>query len=91
MPLGPRFSNLVLQTIKTFLKYENKNKCFIISTCSNINILDELDLLSSFDSQLNIEGLVENDFRELKAVDKVFEHKELKQGISMREMLGMIE
>ncbi|KRH93208.1 AAA+-type ATPase [Pseudoloma neurophilia] len=66
VPIGPRFSNLILQTIKTFLKMENKNKCFIIGTCNDIEILKELDLFTVFDTIGKIDKLRKNELLELK-------------------------
>lgn len=79
--LGPRFSNLVLQTIKTFLKLENKNKIFIICTCLDRNILEELDLLNNFDNLIEVGKIPLNELKEFK----------VEESVSIRELLGILE
>jgi vesicle-fusing ATPase len=53
VPLGPRFSNSILQLLKTLTKkYSSKNKLVVIGTCSNVDILKELGLYDQYDFKL---------------------------------------
>lgn len=90
VPLGPRFSNLVLQTIKTFLRLESRSKCFIVSTCSDKEIIKELDLWNVFDNHLDVKKLQKDDISQLKKQDHVFENIQINNELSIRELLGML-
>jgi vesicle-fusing ATPase len=58
--IGPRFSNLVLQTILVYIRKippKKDRKLMIIGTTSMSSILNELDVVSSFNVKLNVPTL----------------------------------
>lgn len=65
VPIGPRFSNAVLQTLVVLLRKPppKGRRLLIIATTTERAILDQLDLLNSFDAEI--------------AVPNVSSHKEL--------------
>jgi len=55
VPIGHRFSNAVLQTLHVCLKKSKKGKkLLIIGTTSNVGILEEMQMLSTFHAVLNV-------------------------------------
>lgn len=59
VPMGPRFSNSILQLLKTLTKkYSSKNKLVVIGTCSNIDILKELGLYGQYDFKLEMSDII---------------------------------
>jgi vesicle-fusing ATPase len=55
--IGPRFSNLILQTLLVYIKKsppDRSKKIMIIGTTSNANRLEDLELTSSFDIRIEI-------------------------------------
>ncbi|ELQ75426.1 AAA+-type ATPase, partial [Trachipleistophora hominis] len=90
VPLGPRFSNAVLQTIKTFVRMESNGKCFVIATCSSLEIMEELSLRESFDSLVVVRKISGNDIEELKEQNEAFGRVECGE-IGIRELLGMLD
>lgn len=102
VPIGPRFSNLVLQTIKTFLRLESKKKCFIIGTCTDVEVLRELDLLSVFDTIGRIDKLQKSDLIDLhnmigtknEPLKEMLSEQITQMGdekVTIREVLGALE
>lgn len=67
VPMGPRFSNSILQLLKTLTKkYSSKNKLVVIGTCSNgnIDILKELGLYNQYDFKLEMTDItVQSDYQ----------------------------
>jgi len=58
--IGPRFSNLILQTLLVYIKQnppDNTRKMMIIGTTSLSGILSELDLVSCFNVKMNVPTL----------------------------------
>lgn len=58
--IGPRFSNLVLQSILVYIKKippKKNRKLLIIGTTSMSNILNELEVVSAFNVKLTIPTL----------------------------------
>lgn len=90
VPLGPRFSNAVLQTIKTFVRMESNGKCFVIATCSSLEIIEELSLRESFDSLVVVRKINRNDIEELREQNDAFGSVECDE-IGIRELLGMLD
>uniref|UniRef100_A0A7S2CV29 Vesicle-fusing ATPase n=1 Tax=Florenciella parvula TaxID=236787 RepID=A0A7S2CV29_9STRA len=62
-PLGPRFSNMVLQTLLVLLKKAPpKNKrLFIVGTTSIAHLLEDLQLVSTFHLSINVAKLQNKD------------------------------
>jgi len=62
--IGPRFSNLVLQTLLTCVKKkpkEESHKLVIIATSSSIATLEQLELLDAFNMKLHVPLLGHNE------------------------------
>jgi len=59
VPIGPRFSNTVLQTLLVLLKKQppKGHKLLLISTTSQKNILQEMDMLDSFDAEIYVPSI----------------------------------
>lgn len=55
VPIGPRFSNNILQVLKVALKRKppQDRRLLIITTTSNYHVLKQMDILSCFDSELS--------------------------------------
>lgn len=55
MRIGPRFSNLVLQTLLTCIKKVPKtSKVVVIATTSNATVLESLELMDAFNVTLSV-------------------------------------
>ncbi|KAF9580111.1 transport between ER and Golgi ATPase protein [Lunasporangiospora selenospora] len=73
-PIGSRFSNVVLQAIAVLLKKQppKGKRLLVLSTTTRRHVLEEMDLLDSFSSQLYVENL-----RKLEEVNTVVKRLEL--------------
>ncbi|KAL6939638.1 transport between ER and Golgi ATPase protein [Hanseniaspora osmophila] len=56
VPIGPRFSNNILQVLKVYLKRKppKDRKLLIISTTSTYSVLKQMDILSCFDNEIAV-------------------------------------
>jgi len=74
VPIGPRFSNTVLQTLLVLLKKQppKGHKLLLISTTSQRNILQEMDMLDSFDAEIYVPSI-----KSLSSIDIVLKEIEL--------------
>jgi len=74
VPIGPRFSNTILQTLLVLLKKQppKGHKLLLISTTSQRNILQEMDMLDSFDSEIYVPSI-----KSLSSIDIVLKEIEL--------------
>ncbi|KAL6602255.1 AAA-domain-containing protein [Neocallimastix sp. 'constans'] len=74
VPIGPRFSNTVLQTLLVLLKKQppKGHKLLLISTTSQKNILQEMDMLNSFDAEIYVPSI-----KSLSSIDIVLKEIEL--------------
>ncbi|KAL6927147.1 transport between ER and Golgi ATPase protein [Hanseniaspora valbyensis] len=68
VPIGPRFSNNVLQVLKVYLKRKppKDRKLLIISTTTNYTVLKQLDLLNCFDNEIAIPNV--SSYNDLDAI-----------------------
>ncbi|XP_077997799.1 vesicle-fusing ATPase-like [Glandiceps talaboti] len=59
VPIGPRFSNLVLQALLVLLKKSppRGRKLLIIGTTSRRDVLQEMEMLSAFDTTVHVSNL----------------------------------
>lgn len=62
-PVGPRFSNSVLQTLKVLLGKPppNDRRLLILATTTQRSILQQLDLFNSFDSDIPVPNIMRYD------------------------------
>jgi len=74
VPIGPRFSNTILQTLLVLLKKQppKGHKLLLISTTSQKNILQEMDMLDSFDAEIYVPSI-----KSLSSIDIVLKEIEL--------------
>lgn len=77
VPIGPRFSNAVLQTIQVLLRRrpDNGRRLLILATTTSRSVLSQLDVLNSFDGELGIPNVGTHDelahiLQELKTFDQ---------------------
>lgn len=82
VPIGPRFSNLVLQALLVLLKKvpPHGHKLFIIATTSRKDVLQEMELLNTFNNVVHVSSITAGE--ELVAVIDnldVFSKEELEQ------------
>ncbi|KAG0679524.1 transport between ER and Golgi ATPase protein [Kluyveromyces marxianus] len=56
VPIGPRFSNNILQVLKVYLKRKppNNRRLLLISTTSAYSVLKQMDILSCFDNEIAV-------------------------------------
>eukprot|EP00047_Mylnosiga_fluctuans_P001953 m.222546 g.222546 ORF g.222546 m.222546 type:complete len:771 (+) comp10784_c0_seq1:3-2315(+) len=82
VPIGPRFSNTVLQTLLILLKKAPKQgrKLLIIGTTSNKAILQEMGMMDVFSASVHVENLSSGEqvIEALKSIN-VFNPEEIKQ------------
>ncbi len=59
VPIGPRFSNNILQVLKVYLKRKppKDRRLLIISTTSAYSVLQQMDLVSCFDNDIAVPNL----------------------------------
>ncbi|ORX60980.1 AAA-domain-containing protein [Piromyces finnis] len=74
VPIGPRFSNTILQTLLVLLKKQppKGHKLLLISTTSQKNILQEMDMLDAFDAEIYVPSI-----KSLSSIDIVLKEIEL--------------
>uniref|UniRef100_A0A7I4D008 Vesicle-fusing ATPase n=1 Tax=Physcomitrium patens TaxID=3218 RepID=A0A7I4D008_PHYPA len=77
--IGPRFSNLILQTLLVLLKRNppKGKKLFVIGTTSEKDILESMGLLESFNVDLVVPRLRLNDMREILQAQDVFDPEDI--------------
>lgn len=59
VPIGPRFSNNILQVLKVYLKRKppHDRRLLIISTTSAHSVLKQMDILSCFDNEIAVPNI----------------------------------
>ncbi|AAS52851.1 AER169Cp [Eremothecium gossypii ATCC 10895] len=59
VPIGPRFSNSILQVLKVYLKRKppSGRRLLIISTTSTYSVLQQMDILSCFDNEIAVPNI----------------------------------
>lgn len=81
-PIGPRYSNLTLQTLLVLLKKQppKGRKLLIICTSSRREVLQDMEMLSAFTSTLHVPNLSASEHM-IKVLEEsgVFNHSELKE------------
>lgn len=63
VPIGPRFSNNILQVLKVYLKRKppKDRRLLIISTTSAYSVLQQMDILSCFDNEIAVPNITSLD------------------------------
>ncbi|KAL6938782.1 transport between ER and Golgi ATPase protein [Hanseniaspora opuntiae] len=88
VPIGPRFSNNVLQVLKVYLKRKppQDRKLLIISTTNNHSVLKQLDMLSCFDNEIAIPNV--SSYEDLSAILKSTQFPDNGTIDQMRTIMG---
>ena len=104
VPIGPRFSNIVLQTLMVLLNKKLKagRKLLVLGTSSSREVLDQMDLLSNFNTVIHVPAIQEhghmrnvlqhNEYftaSELDEIDKLIKGKKLH--VSVKKLLSLSE
>ncbi|KAJ2362646.1 transport between ER and Golgi ATPase protein [Coemansia sp. RSA 2607] len=74
VPIGPRFSNSVLQTLLVLIKKQppKGRRLLIVGTTSERDVLSQMDMLSAFSNEILIENV-----NTLEEMDRVLQHVRL--------------
>jgi len=78
--IGPRFSNLILQTLLVLVKRnppKEGKKLFVIGTTSERDILENMGLLESFNVHLEVPKLRPSDMREVFESQQLFDPSDI--------------
>lgn len=83
VPIGPRFSNPLMQAIKLFAKNQNRFKVMVIATAADKTLMEEIGLLGSFDAHLEVSVLSQKDINWLRENTSL----EISPGKTIREVV----
>jgi len=85
--IGPRFSNLILQTLLVLVKRSppKGKKLLVIGTTSEGDILESMGLLESFNVHLEVPKLRPNDMKEVLQDQNLFDPQDIDTAV---EALG---
>ncbi|KAF3935115.1 hypothetical protein ABW19_dt0209807 [Dactylella cylindrospora] len=63
VPIGPRFSNSILQTIQILLRKrpDNGRRLLILATTTSRSVLSQLDVLNTFDAEIGVPNVGTHD------------------------------
>jgi len=104
VPIGPRFSNIVLQTLIVLLKKKLRHgrKLLIIGTTSCYDVIKQMQMASCFNTVINVPNITNpmyiinilNDLErfldeELNELENYFKNKNV--NISVKKLLGFVE
>jgi vesicle-fusing ATPase len=86
VPIGPRFSNAVLQTLMVLLRKQppKGRRLLIIATTTERSVLSQMDLLTSFDAEIAVPNVA--DHRELTYILRELQFPEEEQMKTVREL-----
>ncbi|KAI9043708.1 AAA family ATPase SEC18 [Aspergillus affinis] len=92
VPIGPRFSNTVLQTLMVFLRKQpsKERRLLILATSTERAVLKQLDVYNSFNSDIMVPNVMS--YQELEHIMQnsgAFEPEEIKQ--ALRSIGGIAE
>lgn len=106
VPSGPRFSNTVLQTLTVLLKKNLKKgrRLFIIGTSSCREVLEQLQMLSAFNTVIHIPSITKHNYLinvlkdigcfsagELEQVTSEFAGKNKLLNVSVKKLISLAE
>jgi len=84
VPVGPRFSNIILQTVVTLMQTPppKGHRLLVLVTSSKRSVLDQLDALDAFDGEIPVPAV--QDLRELGAVlNGIYEPSEINEALNL--------
>lgn len=87
VPIGPRFSNLILQAIKRFIKAEKKNKLFVFGTTSEPEFIQDCGLFSCFTESLEIGPCTRGEYESLCLQNPAFREIEFTESVPIKKLL----
>ena len=103
-PIGPRYSNLTLQSLLVLLKKcpPQGNRLLIICTTSRREVLDQLEMLSAFSDVLHVSNLNKaehlqkvleetNAFTPNEVQSVVMKMKNYRINIGVKKLLGLLD
>mmetsp|Transcript_18438 Transcript_18438/g.48129 ORF Transcript_18438/g.48129 Transcript_18438/m.48129 type:complete len:721 (+) Transcript_18438:239-2401(+) len=84
VPIGPRFSNAVLQTLLVLVKRMPPpgRKLFVVGTTSNGDVLGSMDLTSAFQVCLSVPALREPDIKSVFRAVNAFRPEEIDEAVA---------
>ena len=87
VPIGPRFSNAVLQTILVLLKKPppEGRRLFVMGTTSNGMVMEDMDVTSTFNVQVNVPQLDRSEMKQVLLHQRAFA-SEADTDVAVREM-----
>lgn len=104
VPIGPRFSNVVLQTVMVLMnkKLKKGKKLLVIGTTSCREVIDQLDLLQSFNTVVHVPSVTKHiHLRAILEHNAYFTSKELDEieakikgkglNVSIKKLLSLAE
>ena len=104
VPIGPRFSNVVLQTLIVLLKKKLKkgHKLLIIGTSSCRDVLDQMQMLSCFNTVIHVPSIINSTYlgnvlqkigqfsqSEVAKIEEDISNKKI--CISMKKLISLVE
>ncbi|CAG2107826.1 unnamed protein product, partial [Medioppia subpectinata] len=88
--IGPRFSNIVLQALKIFIKHEGKKKLFVFGTTSIPDVMKECGILDCFTETTQIYPCDKLDYERLSLQNSDFNEIDFTPGLTMKRLLSML-
>jgi len=92
VPIGPRFSNTVLQTLLVLFKKPPppNHKVLILCTTTNRMVLEQMDMSDAFNAELYVQNIVDlNSVRKVVEELQIFSPTELTRAIRMLQEAGV--
>lgn len=89
--IGPRFSNTVLQAIKTFIKTEKKNKLFVIVTTTNIEFMHDTGIFNNFYGSHHVAEIQDSDRAELINQNPDFNDVRCEYPLPIMKLIALLE
>lgn len=85
VPIGPRFSNTILQTLMVFLRKQptKRRRLLILATTTERAVLKQLDIYNSFNSDIMVPNVMTYDeLRHLMEQSEAFDASEIDQALA---------
>ncbi|GAQ85859.1 vesicle-fusing ATPase [Klebsormidium nitens] len=82
--IGPRFSNLVLQTLLVLIKRTppEGRKLLVVGTTSRSEVLESMDLAQAFNVNLNVPALKQDEIKQVMAGQNIFAPHDLDRAVA---------
>lgn len=85
--IGPRFSNVVLQTLLVLIKRQPPagRKLMVVGTTSLSHVMDQMEISAAFNVELNVPALSEGDIHNVLRQIGAFEESDIDGAVAMLE------